>query len=85
MFTGPAEAASADPRGQLDGLFVQLEIMVGLPEFRGCPFVNASSELADPAHPAHESSAGTRSGCAGGSAAARRDAGAADPERSPAS
>ena len=28
--------------------------MVQLPQFRGCPFVNASSELADATHPAHE-------------------------------
>ena len=54
MLTAPAEAASDDPREQLDGLFVQLEAMVQLPQFRGCPFVNASSELADATHPAHE-------------------------------
>ena len=51
MLTGPAEASSDDPREQLDGLFVQLEAMVQLPQFRGCPFVNASSELADATHP----------------------------------
>ena len=54
MFTGPAEAASDTPRGQLDQLFVQLEAMVQLPEFRGCPFSNAAAELADLDHPAHE-------------------------------
>ena len=54
LLTGPAEAASDDPCEQLDGLFVQLEAMVQLPQFRGCPFVNASSELADATHPAHE-------------------------------
>ena len=54
MLTAPAEAASDEPREQLDGLFVQLEAMVQLPQFRGCPFVNASSELADATHPAHE-------------------------------
>ena len=53
MFTGPAERASATPRGQLEAFFAQVEAMVKLPEFRGCPFTNASSELADPDHPAH--------------------------------
>ncbi len=51
--TGPAEAASATPYGQIDQLFAQVERMVRLPEFRGCPFSNASAELADPDHPAH--------------------------------
>jgi len=53
MFTGPAEATADDPPAQIDRLFAQLEVMVALPEFRGCPFANASSELADPDHPAH--------------------------------
>jgi len=53
MFTGPAERASDTPRGQLEAFFAQVEVMVKLPEFRGCPFTNASSELADPDHPAH--------------------------------
>jgi AcrR family transcriptional regulator len=51
--TGPAERASATPRGQLDQLFVQLAALVGSPDFRGCPFANASSELAARDHPAH--------------------------------
>lgn len=54
LLTGPAEAATADPREQLDQLFVQLAVMVRLPEFRGCPFTNAASELTHPDHPAHE-------------------------------
>ncbi len=53
MFTGPAERASGTPRGQLEAFFAQVEVMVKLPQFRGCPFTNASSELADPDHPAH--------------------------------
>jgi AcrR family transcriptional regulator len=52
-FTAPAEAAASTPEGQLDQLFAQLERMVRLPEFRGCPFSNAAAELADPDHPAH--------------------------------
>jgi AcrR family transcriptional regulator len=54
MITGPAERASDTPRGQLEQLFVQLEAMVGAPDFRGCPFANAASELADFDHPAHK-------------------------------
>ena len=53
LCTGPAERAADTPRGQLEQLFAQLEVMVRLPEFRGCPFSNAASELADPDHPAH--------------------------------
>jgi AcrR family transcriptional regulator len=54
MITGPAERASDTPRGQLEQLFVQLEAMVRAPDFRGCPFANAASELADVEHPAHK-------------------------------
>jgi AcrR family transcriptional regulator len=54
LLTGPAEAATTNPRDQLDRLFAQLDVMVRLPEFRGCPFTNAASELTDPDHPAHE-------------------------------
>jgi AcrR family transcriptional regulator len=54
MITGPAERASDTPRGQLEQLFVQLEVMVSAPDFRGCPFANAASELADFEHPAHK-------------------------------
>ena len=53
MFTGAADAADT-PRGQLEALFAQLEVMVGMPEFRGCPFANAAAELADLDHPAHQ-------------------------------
>ena len=53
MSTEPAEAAADTPRGQLDALFVQLEAMIRMPEFRGCPFANAAAELADLDHPAH--------------------------------
>jgi AcrR family transcriptional regulator len=51
---GAAEAGAADPRGQLECLFTELERLVTEADFRGCPFVNAASELTDPDHPAHE-------------------------------
>ena len=53
MLTGPVEARTDDPREQLEGFFVQLEALVRSPQFRGCPFTNATAELADPRHPAH--------------------------------
>jgi AcrR family transcriptional regulator len=53
MFTRGVEAQTGDPRAQLEGFFAQLEALVKLPNFRGCPFANAASELADPDHPAH--------------------------------
>src|SRR5437868_3744469 len=43
-----------DPRAQLEAFFAQLEPLVRSPQFRGCPFTNASAELADPLHPAHK-------------------------------
>jgi AcrR family transcriptional regulator len=51
-FTKPAEQ-EATPRAQIERLFAELEAGVGSLEFRGCPFSNASGELADPDHPAH--------------------------------
>ena len=53
MFTARIEAEIADPRDQIDAFFAQLEPLLGSPEFRGCPFTNAASELPDPEHPAH--------------------------------
>lgn len=48
-----AEQAGDDPRTQLIGLFAGVEALLGDGDFRGCPFLNATAELADPAHPAH--------------------------------
>jgi AcrR family transcriptional regulator len=53
MFTVPVEAQTDDPRGQLEAFFARLEPIVASPDFRGCPFTNAASELADSEHPAH--------------------------------
>lgn len=54
MLTEAAEAASDTPRGQLEAFFAQTETMIRMPDFRGCPFSNASAELADSDHPAHK-------------------------------
>jgi AcrR family transcriptional regulator len=53
IYTGPVERAGGTSREQLKQLFVELESTIRAPEFRGCPFTSASSELADPGHPAH--------------------------------
>lgn len=47
-------AASADPTEQLLSVFDWLAEWHGTGEPRGCAFVNAAAELADPAHPARE-------------------------------
>src|ERR1700750_863134 len=54
MFTEAIEAATDDPRAHLEAFFTQLEPIVRQPEFRGCPFTNAASELSDLDHPARE-------------------------------
>jgi AcrR family transcriptional regulator len=51
-FTKPAERA-VTPRAQIERLFAELEAAIASPEFRGCPFTNAATELADSNHPAH--------------------------------
>ena len=53
MFTAEIEREFRDPRDQLRAFFAQLEPILGSPDFRGCPFTNAASELPDPTHPAH--------------------------------
>ena len=52
LYTAAAERA-ATPRDQLVALFDSLEAIIRADEFRGCPYTSASSELADPDHPAH--------------------------------
>ena len=61
MFTARIEAEVDDPREQIDAFFAQLEPLLGSPEFRGCPFTNAASELPNPRTPRTQSSAATRS------------------------
>ena len=81
MFTKPAEAADNTPRGQLDALFAQLEAVVRLPEFRGCPFSNAAAELADLDHPAHRIVHRHKERLRRWMLVRARQAGAADPDR----
>ena len=80
LLTGVADAAADTPRGRLDAFFVQLEAMVRLPQFRGCPFSNASAELADDRHPAHEVVRRHKARIRRWLLRRLREAGAADPE-----
>jgi AcrR family transcriptional regulator len=47
-------ANDGDPRAQLVGVVRAVGADIGSPGYRGCPFLLAESELADPAHPARE-------------------------------
>lgn len=47
------EAAGPDPRRQLLALFDSVDEWRRSPDFRGCPFTNACSELADRDHAGH--------------------------------
>ena len=50
-YLGAAERCAA-PRTRILAVFEGLMTWSGSDGFRGCPFVNAATELADPAHPA---------------------------------
>ena len=47
------ERRATEPRARLLAVFDTLDEWFRSPEFRGCAFVNAASELADRAHPAY--------------------------------
>jgi len=47
-------ASALDARGRLLALFDSQIENIESPEFRGCPFLNANSEIADPQHPAKQ-------------------------------
>ena len=51
-FESEVEAKTDDPHGRLAALFDVLDDWFQRPDFRGCAFINASVELADPEHPA---------------------------------
>ncbi|MBI1191239.1 MAG: TetR family transcriptional regulator [Tepidisphaera sp.] len=51
-FAAEVAARSADPVGRLLACFDVYAAWFETPEFRGCPFINATAELSDPAHPA---------------------------------
>jgi AcrR family transcriptional regulator len=73
------ERADLTPRARLLELFTALNTDVH--PARGCPFVNAAVELADPDHPAHRFAAAHKRRFAERLADLARDAGARQPER----
>jgi len=50
----PAEDPGAPPRQQILAVFDGLSGWTASDTFRGCPFVNTATELADPRHPARQ-------------------------------
>jgi AcrR family transcriptional regulator len=50
----PAEDPDAPARRQILAVFDGLSILTAAETFRGCPFVNTATELADPGHPARQ-------------------------------
>jgi AcrR family transcriptional regulator len=42
---------AADPRALLDALLSWIAQRIGRPAFRGCPFLNLTTEFPDPSHP----------------------------------
>jgi AcrR family transcriptional regulator len=50
--------SSPDPREQLLAQLAGITRFVGSPKYRGCPFMNATSEFPDPEHPARKVATG---------------------------
>ena len=50
----PADGGDAPPRQQILAIFGALGRWTASDKFRGCPFVNTATELADPGHPARQ-------------------------------
>jgi AcrR family transcriptional regulator len=45
------EARASEPRAKLLAVFMVFDELLSSPEFRGCPFINASAEFAEAANP----------------------------------
>ena len=78
MLAAAAEHAEGSPRDRLLAPFALLEPWFTGPGYRGCPFMNASLELADPGHPATAVAARHKGAARDQFAALAADAGAAD-------
>jgi AcrR family transcriptional regulator len=51
-YLGPGGGASPPPRQEILAVFARLSDVMTADSFRGCPFINTVTELADPRHPA---------------------------------
>lgn len=75
-----ASAATAQPpRDRILAVFDRQETATGGPDFRGCPFVSAATELKDPAHPASLLARAQKVGLTDYLADAATEAGATEP------
>ena len=74
-------AHEGQPRRQIDALFNGIALQIAQPNFRGCPFMNLASELADPSHPAVAVACGNKEQVRTRLRELSRDLGARDPER----
>jgi AcrR family transcriptional regulator len=72
--------AGSDPRRQLLALFDVMDAWFNDPSFRGCIFLSAAAEFADPNEPAHQVAAAYKRNSRDGWRDLARQAGAADPE-----
>jgi AcrR family transcriptional regulator len=79
-FEQAALAASDDPREQLLAIFELLAPWFGSDGFRGCPFMNATLELADAEHPARRVAGEHKERTRAFFERLAREAGARDPE-----
>ena len=77
----PAEDTGAPPRGQLLAVFGRLSGWTASETFRGCPFINTVTELADPGHPARRVARDYKQRLRDYFADQAGRAGAADPQR----
>ena len=68
-------------RGKILKIFDMLVSMVETPGFRGCPFHNASAEVADPQHPIRVAAAQQRAWVHGVMARLVKETGIASPDR----
>jgi AcrR family transcriptional regulator len=77
--TAGLDKSGLDARGRLLALFDAQVAMIEGPDFRGCPFLNASSEITDPSHPAKVVIAAQRAWLHGLVEGLAKDAGVASP------
>ena len=75
-----ASRTAATPRDRLLAGFTMLEPWFTGRGFRGCPFMNASLELADPGHPARRVASEHKVATRDQFSALAREAGVADPD-----
>ncbi len=69
------------PREQILAVFERLSAWTASEAFRGCPFVNTATELADPGHPARRVARGYKQGLRGYFAAQAERGEADDPQQ----